>query len=77
AGGFYLYPSPGDGTFTVDYSLTLPATLRLINISGQLVYEKELVGNKTSVDARHLSPGIYTAVIESTASSSRRLFIRE
>ncbi|MGO3262643.1 T9SS type A sorting domain-containing protein [Mesonia sp.] len=58
-----LYPNPNDGEFTI--GAVQEANLKLYNLHGQLVHEvvSQPGDNELRVDARHLSAGIYFAVV--------------
>lgn len=57
-----IYPNPAVDQLTIE-SATATGQLRIINILGTVVMEKQLTQTKTDVDISALSPGIYLANI--------------
>ena len=59
-----VYPNPGDGLFTVEYTGTEASTitLELISIAGNILYVREFYEAedlKETIDLRHVTRGIY------------------
>ena len=59
-----VYPNPGDGQFTVEYSAEASSaiTLEIINVAGTMVYAKEIKFHEVlmeEIDLRHVGRGVY------------------
>lgn len=73
-----LYPNPSQGTFSLEGKNLQEATITLINSLGQKVnYTKTVRENEISIETDHLSPGIYTVLINyKEGMISKRLVIK-
>ena len=58
-----LYPNPGNGSFTLETGFTDKQLLQVFDLTGQLLLSQDIMG-KTSIDASHLSEGVYTLSIK-------------
>ncbi|ASB49771.1 T9SS type A sorting domain-containing protein [Alkalitalea saponilacus] len=58
---FKIYPNPSNGVFTVDVGEK--SSLRVFNVSGQLVYLSEIYEGNNQVSLDHLPAGIYNVVV--------------
>ncbi|MFD2891365.1 T9SS type A sorting domain-containing protein [Flavobacterium chuncheonense] len=60
-----LYPNPSKGMVTLDYQLETAAQLQVIDVSGRVVLEHELVAAETSLqfDTTAMAPGVYAVQV--------------
>lgn len=58
-----MYPNPAMNQLTIETELNGSAHLKIINILGKVIMEKQITQNKTEVDISALTPGIYLANI--------------
>jgi hypothetical protein len=77
---FNVYPNPTQNYFTLTNSLhqtDLPATFTILNMSGQIVMEKEIVSSEERIDVSGFSPGIYICSLQGKTGciSHRKLVI--
>ena len=72
---FNAYPNPSTGSFTVEVNET--ATIRMANVTGQVVFTKTMAAGKTFVQLEHLESGIYfiSATGNSNITSIKRVVI--
>lgn len=72
-----VFPNPSGDKISVSFSKNVNnATLRLLNVTGQKVYEKlSLNGNHFDIEIASLSNGIYIIQIEQEGSSIRKKLI--
>jgi hypothetical protein len=56
---FSIYPNPNNGSFTIDIENLNEANLVIYNLSGQIVLQKKLTQNLTSIDLTMFSKGMY------------------
>ncbi|MBL7911611.1 MAG: SBBP repeat-containing protein [Bacteroidia bacterium] len=56
-----VYPNPGSGLFTVDFSIKNNSSkkIEILNILGQIIYSVNTENNKIEFDITHLSNGCY------------------
>lgn len=55
---FRVYPNPSKGNITIDLGDSQSATIKVLNLSGQLVYTSP-IKQKSTFDISHLNAGIY------------------
>jgi chitinase len=60
---FTIYPNPAVHQLTIETDLTGAAQLRIVNVLGNVVLEKQLTQSKTEINLSTLAPGIYLAHI--------------
>ena len=60
-----LYPNPSKGMVTLDYELETAAQLQVIDVSGRVVLERELVATETSVQftTTAMASGVYAVQV--------------
>jgi hypothetical protein len=65
-GGFTMYPNPARGVLYVDGGTKLKndAEVRIMDVSGRVVYRGKLLSGLNSIDVRDLRSGTYTVAIE-------------
>lgn len=69
---FSLYPNPTDGRVTLDLNLYGNLPLQLIDSSGKIVYQKNVVGQGLTtlqIDCSNLANGLYTIVYNGNKQS--------
>lgn len=54
-----LYPNPNNGTFTVELNTQEKQLIQLFDVTGNLVLSQNMENGKATIDANHLSAGIY------------------
>jgi hypothetical protein len=54
-----IYPNPNSGIFTIDIENLNEANLVIYNLSGQIVLQKKLTQNLTSIDLTKFAKGMY------------------
>ena len=64
-----VYPNPNNGHFKIDFKLNLKdnVTLKIVNLSGQIVYQNNLgstLSENLSIDLSELASGVYTLRVE-------------
>jgi hypothetical protein len=57
-----IYPNPGKELLNITCSKPSPLHLILTDLKGRIVLEEDIQGKK-AIDIRHLSPGVYEAII--------------
>jgi PKD repeat protein len=55
--GIMVYPNPNTGVFTIE--MNEASRVRIINVSGQEVYEGKKASGKTEIDLSFMAKGIY------------------
>ncbi|TCO09775.1 T9SS type A sorting domain-containing protein [Natronoflexus pectinivorans] len=58
---YNIYPNPSNGIYTIEVSQK--SSVRVFNISGQLVHSSEIHEGKTQISMEHLPGGLYNIVI--------------
>jgi hypothetical protein len=56
---FSLFPNPASGKVSVSGNFEPGTLLRLMDVSGRLVWQKTITGNTTTIVLPELSPGLY------------------
>lgn len=76
--GMKVYPSPSDGTFSVSLSgMKQRVELRLLDLTGQVIYKTIVSGNIETKLERNLAPGVYfIQVKENSNILTQKLIIR-
>ncbi|MBI1266847.1 MAG: T9SS type A sorting domain-containing protein [Cryomorphaceae bacterium] len=69
-----VYPNPTTEFLTV--SISEPGTLRVMNISGQLVMTAAVTGPGT-IDVRHLPQGVYMVILEQQDRTTTARFVKQ
>ncbi len=54
-----VYPDPATSVIYFELPNQERATMRLFDITGRIITQQELIGNKTSVNVKNYTPGIY------------------
>jgi len=71
-----VYPVPAESSLTIKaLHATFPLELRIIDITGKLVYESSLASWLSQVDVSGLSPGIY--ITQVVGSNNKSLFAKK
>jgi hypothetical protein len=70
---FIVYPNPAVNRITVTTGSTTGAQLKLLDITGKLILQQQLINNKTDINLPPLSPGIYLLRIN---EKNQKLIIR-
>jgi len=76
---FSIYPNPSDGRFTVvmESVINTTSTIEILDLSGRLVFRKDISGQDVYVHDESLSSGTYLIVLHSDSYSYRkRLVVR-
>ncbi|MFD1552032.1 hypothetical protein DNU06_00970 [Putridiphycobacter roseus] len=61
---FNIYPNPNQGLFTITIPVNnSPTQLVITNMAGQIIIEKKITENKTTIQLLEASPGIYTVQV--------------
>ncbi|MFZ1328660.1 MAG: T9SS type A sorting domain-containing protein, partial [Chitinophagaceae bacterium] len=63
---FTIYPNPAIDKISVQGDFGKPSLLRLFDISGKLILQKQLVNTFTQINLPPLSPGIYLLQVNET-----------
>lgn len=61
---FTINPNPASGEFTIQLAKEEQATVKVVNMAGQLVVDQNIVGSAT-ID-QNMTPGVYTVIVESS-----------
>ena len=73
----HIYPNPGDGLFTLETGNPSSANVVVFNSSGELVYERDIMGVRENIDLRNLPRGIYIVRIRhENMFQSKKIVIR-
>jgi hypothetical protein len=71
---FTVYPNPSSGAFTVVLNnITQESMVRITDLNGRLVFEKELIGSELQMTLDH--HGVYFVTVYNVSGSSRRRII--
>ena len=78
ASGFTLFPNPTEsGLLKIAVNQVLPYSLRLIDASGQIIYEQTSLTGSTEIDLSTYSKGIYVVqLIMATSVQSEKILYR-
>jgi len=73
------YPVPFNEKLTVELNSDSKSnhSIKLFNLTGQLVYESGLIGNKVSFNTEHLAKGIYILEIKNGKENIYKKLIKE
>jgi len=72
-----LYPSPNNGSFTVEIGALKNVRLEMYNVLGDLVYKSGLKNGKNVLDAKNLGKGTYVAYILSDSGKAIKKIVIE
>jgi len=61
---FSLYPNPNEGLFYVTFNTTENVSLTVMNMSGQVVYIKDIASNEHTIDLSSQASGIYFVKVQ-------------
>ncbi len=73
-----VYPNPSDGFFTVNagrYSGRI--SLKVTDVTGYVVYQSDIAGEKTRIDMSNYPPGVYILTISDAKTTVTKKIIRE
>ncbi len=56
---FTVYPNPASGKISVRGNFTTPADMRIADMSGKIIYQKNITTAAAEIDLPHLTAGIY------------------
>ncbi len=73
AGGFMIFPNPAKDKITIRISLGATSMLRMTDVSGKLVLQKQLTGIVTELPLPALPPGVYMIEVN---GNTKKLIIR-
>lgn len=73
----YIYPNPVTQNLTLETGQTKHYQLRVLNVLGQIVVQKDIYLPKETLDVSYLSRGVYTLEIADKEITSRLKFIKE
>ncbi len=59
----YLYPNPAKNQLTVETTLTEKANLRIVNMLGAVILEKQLIQTTSVIDISSLPSGLYVVTV--------------
>jgi len=59
-----IYPNPASSVFSVVRKTSIPETLVILDARGQIIMEKNLTSDKTSVDISNLPKGMYVIKLQ-------------
>ena len=69
-----VYPNPTSETVNIIFPSTAVRELKLISLSGELIFSKKTTGNRESLDVSNLTSGVYNLEIrENTTISSVKI----
>lgn len=72
-----VYPNPARGSFSLTLPNAKPANVKMVNISGKVMWEKTITSQATSLDISMLTPGIYFVMIyQDGQTNNLRLLIQ-
>ena len=70
-----LYPNPTSGTLFIKNEFEANSIIAISNISGQLVYQRALSSNLSTIDVSNFDSGVYTVSIETNTGVIRKKLI--
>ncbi|MBC8321754.1 MAG: T9SS type A sorting domain-containing protein [Bacteroidetes bacterium] len=70
-----VYPNPAHNVLIIKAENI--TNIQIINVTGQLVIDKNVIGNQAAVDVNELKPGVYFVNIETQSGSAYRKIIVE
>jgi len=70
-----IYPSPVSDNLTIE--VTLPSTIEISNIQGQLIKTLTSSGTKTNVDVSEFSNGVYVVEVRTEKGVAVKKFVKE
>jgi hypothetical protein len=56
---FQLYPNPNNGSFTFVMDTNTPKTITIMDMTGRIVYEKQVSESQTTISLNKQAPGVY------------------
>ena len=56
---FEFFPNPSSGHLTINNPELSRGSLRVYNLTGSMVYQKDRLGSQESIDLRFLPKGLY------------------
>ena len=56
---FIVYPNPAKNKIFITGNFNYPASLKLLDLSGKIIFQKNLLNSPATIDLPHLSAGIY------------------
>jgi hypothetical protein len=72
-----IYPNPNSGIFTIDIENLNEANLVIYNLSGQIVLQKKLTQNLTSIDLTKFAKGMYFVKVQMDNGAVNTKFIKQ
>lgn len=63
-----IYPNPNNGSFTIELSTKEKQTIQLFDITGNSLLSQTIENGKGTIDASHLSAGVYNVIIKGNTS---------
>jgi hypothetical protein len=78
--GFFLYPNPSDGNFTLYINKNLTSgicKIQIFNLTGRIVYTDKIVNRNSYIVNGNFSPGVYFVRIDNgTYSAVQKLIVQ-
>lgn len=72
-----IYPNPTDGHVVIQLGQAPGATVSIVNIAGNVVYQTQVIGSTQNMDLGHLSTGVYfVQVTLGDTSHSQKLIVK-
>ena len=56
---FIIYPNPAGNKITVAGNYNCPANLKLMDVSGKIIFHRNILNRPATIDLPYLTPGIY------------------
>ena len=72
-----IYPNPNSGLVTLDLGALLDVSVKIINMTGQLVYQKENISASTHQFEFKEAPGVYFIEVSSAGEKRRYKLVKE
>ncbi len=69
-----VYPNPSNGVLHLNTPFTGDCSVKVMNLTGQIVYQQKLINNQSTIEVSHLKPGIY--ILEASSEKAGILHTR-
>lgn len=57
---FIVYPNPSNGIMNIKFNEATDATVQIVNIAGQVVYQNDIISDFATLNLKNLAKGYYT-----------------